>query len=419
MPALLDRLNRQMTEAQDRYRALETLIADEDRDPSEIERGEMDNLRSSMERLAPQILESVEMERRLNSSAAAVASLPAATPGAPRAPRTPTPPRSALENFRSFGDFARAIANGEMAGDERDAAYTTQLDYLIEHSRALVDITTADVPGLVPPVWLRTIADTISAAQPFVGAFSQIPLPDVGMTLTYPTITARPLVGKQAAEKTDVPSRKTTITPASANVSTYGGGEDISVQVLQRTDPSYLSLMLELYAEAMAIVTNTDAITAALAAITTAAVDLGTPATFAQALATAAAQVLTQSRIMPDTLVVAVDIWTAFAGATDADGRPLFPNAAPANPVGSTSLDSTNGNARGLSLVVDPMMPAGQGILGSRNAFTSLLGPVQTLSADNVSKLGRDYAVFRFAAFIARRPDAMVKLSYTAPAPLP
>ena len=419
MPALLDRLNGQMTAAQDRYRALETLIAEEDRDPSDIERGEMDSLRSTMERIAPQILETVEMERRLNTSAAAVASLPAATPGAPRAPRTPAPVRSPLENYRSFGDVARAVAMGEITGEERDALYTSQNDYLIEHSRALVDITTADVPGLVPPVWLRTIADTISAAQPFVTAFSQIPLPDVGMTLTYPTIVTRPLVGKQGAEKTEIPSRKTTITPSSANVSTYGGGEDISVQVLQRTDPSYLSLMLDLYAEAMAITVNTDAITAALAAITTAAVDLGASADFAAALAAAAAQVLTQSRIMPDTLVVAVDIWQAFASAVDGDGRPLFPNTAPVNPVGTTSLDSTTGSARGLSLVVDPMMPAGQGILGSRNAFTSLLGPVQTLSADNVAKLGRDYAVFRFAAFIARRPDAMVKLSYTAPAPLP
>ena len=52
------------------------------------------------------------------------------------------------------------------------------------------------------------------------------------------------------------------------------------------------------------------------------------------------------------------------------------------------------------------MMPVDTGIIANRAAYTSLLGPVQTLSADNVAKLGRDYAVFRFAAFMARRPDA-------------
>ena len=64
-----------------------------------------------------------------------------------------------------------------------------------------------------------------------------------------------------------------------------------------------------------------------------------------------------------------------------------------------------------MSFVVDPAMPANTGIIGARAAFTSLLGPVQTLSADNVAKLGRDYAIFRFAAFISRRPDAMAEVT--------
>jgi len=67
--------------------------------------------------------------------------------------------------------------------------------------------------------------------------------------------------------------------------------------------------------------------------------------------------------------------------------------------------------------VVDPGMPVDTGIIGNRSAFTSLLGAVQTLSADNVAKLGRDYAVFRFAAFITRRPDAAAVVSLTAPLP--
>lgn len=291
------------------------------------------------------------------------------------------------------------------------------LSYMVEHARALVDVTTADVPGIVPPIWIRTLADTISAAQPFVQAFSQLPLPDTGMTLTYPKLVTRPLVGKQTAEKTEVPSRKTTITSATANVVTYGGGEDVSVQVLQRTDPSYLGLMLELYAEAMAIVTNTDAINGALAAFG-ASIGIGTDAsTWNEALATVVADLLTASRIMPDTFVMGTDMWAAFAGASDPDGRPLFPNASPMNPLGRTSLDSTTGDVRGMTFVVDPMMPADTGIIGARAAFTSMLGPVQTLSADNVAKLGRDYAVFRFAAFIQRRPDAAAVVSLTAPLP--
>jgi HK97 family phage major capsid protein len=411
MPSVLDRLRTEYTTAQDRYRAVEALAADEDRDPTDAEQAELDQLAERLRGLQPRIVGQTELERTLAAGNEALAGLPSVpVPGRP-ARREAQAPRPA-ERYRSWGEYAQAVAMGDVSREDRAAIDTSTLDYLIEHARAFVDVTTADVPGIVPPVWIRTIADTISAAQPFVQAFSQLPLPDSGMTLTYPAIATRPLVGKQTAEKTEVPSRKTTITPHTANVATYGGGEDVSVQVLQRTDPSYLGLMLDLYAEAMALVVNTDAITAALAAITAPAVDLGADATgYNAALAQAAADVLTNSRLMPDTLVVSVDMWQAFAGASDPDGRPLFPNVAPSNPVGSSSLDSTTGNARGLTFVVDPMMPANTGVLGARAAFTSLLGAVQTLSADNVAKLGRDYAVFRFAAFITRRPDALVKLT--------
>jgi hypothetical protein len=114
---------------------------------------------------------------------------------------------------------------------------------------------------------------------------------------------------------------------------------------------------------------------------------------------------------MPDTLVVSVEMWAAFAGAEDTEGRPLFPNIGGANPVGASSIDSTAGNARGMTFVIDPNMAPNTGIMGARQGFTSMLGAVQTLSGDNVSKLGRDYAVFRFATFLVRRPDAMVKLT--------
>lgn len=415
MPAVLERLRTEYTTAQDRYRAIESLLEGEDRDPNETEQGELNSLTERMRSLQPRIAEASEMERMLNAGAEAFAGVPAASPSVQRGRGGDQRTRNPMEAFRSWGEYARAVANGEVTREDREQVETRALEFMVEHARALVDITTADVGGIVPPVWLRTIADTIDASQPFVTAFSQLPLPDVGMTLTYPSIATRPLVGKQNAEKTEVPSRKTSIIPNTVGVSTYGGGEDVSVQVLQRTDPSYLGLMLELYAEAMALVVDTDAINAALAAITAPAVDLGTPATFATQLAAAAVDVLNASRLMPDTLVVGTDVWGAFAGAVDADGRPLFPDVAPSNPVGRTDLSSTNGAARGLSLVVDPNMPDGTGVLGNRVAFTSLLGAVQTLSADNVAKLGRDYAVFRFAAFAIRRPDAMVKITYTAP----
>jgi hypothetical protein len=109
-----------------------------------------------------------------------------------------------------------------------------------------------------------------------------------------------------------------------------------------------------------------------------------------------------------------VDVWEWFAGLVDSSGRPLFPNVAPANPLGVTSLDSTTGEARGLSFVVDPNMAVAKAYLGWSRAHTSMLSGPQTLSADNPLLLGRDFAIFEFAAWAPRRPDAIVEYTLGA-----
>jgi hypothetical protein len=236
------------------------------------------------------------------------------------------------------------------------------------------------------------------------------------MSISFPSVTVRPDTGKQVAEKTDIPSRATNIAASSANVATYGGGEDIAVQVIQRTDPSYLAIVNELYAEELAIDMDTDAIATATAAVPVGNVvplSAAAPQDFNKQLA-AAARIIFGGRAVFDTMVVGLDVWAAFAGATDSEGRPLFPNASPMNPVGYTSLTSTVGNARGMTLVVDPNMDPATGIGGWSRAFTTLYSGVQTLRADNPSKLGVDYAVFEFAAFLVRRAAALVKLTLGA-----
>jgi len=66
---------------------------------------------------------------------------------------------------------------------------------------------------------------------------------------------------------------------------------------------------------------------------------------------------------------------------------------------------------RGLRIVVDPQMTPANGIIGNTVAFTTFVGGFQTMSIDNPTKLGRDFAIFEFAAFAQRRPDAAIKLT--------
>lgn len=416
---LLETLRGQFTETQESIRALTDEINGNDgATPTDEQAANLATLNDNLEGLLPRIEQAAHMAQRMHGAAELFGGVPGDLNTRLDAVRRTQPARE----WDSFGAYARALANDEV--DDVMRADMTRMSWARErqarealHGRAFVDVTTADVPGLLPPTWLTEIIDLIGAARPFVSAFSTRPLPDTGMAINYPTVTQRPQVGLQAAEKTDIASRKTTVASGVANVKTYGGGEDISVQVLQRTEPAYLGLVLELYAEEMAA-----AVDAAAIATATGVIPAGNKLTVSAAggndeITTAfvnAAALIFAANGVPNTVVLGMNAWKAIAGAVDSDGRPIYPNASPMNPAGSSALDTRTGDVRGLSFVVDPWLGTNLAIVGWDQAFTSLLGGVQTMSANNPSKLGTDYAVYEFAAFAARKPNALVQITFGA-----
>jgi hypothetical protein len=123
---------------------------------------------------------------------------------------------------------------------------------------------------------------------------------------------------------------------------------------------------------------------------------------------------LTSLGRFPEVVVVGVDLWEVLATAVGTDGRPLYPSLNPMNAHGTISLARNDGQVRDVTLAVDAMLEPGVGLMGTRDAFCSWIGPLGTLAADVPSKLGRDVAVYVEAAFGATDARGLVKL--TAPA---
>jgi HK97 family phage major capsid protein len=318
----------------------------------------------------------VEADRRDRHNAARSAR-PGPATRAGRAGRYPT-----------FGAYARACATGLLAADD---------PYRMLVAAALADQTTADISGIVPEQWMRDLIDLMSAVTPVVQAFSQRPLPDAGMVVTEPRVDQGPDVGVQAVEKTDIASRKVLISPVPFPVLTYAGGQDISIQALLRSDPSYLDELMRLYAREMAIQIDIAAGAALIADTPPANTTPVTAATLNDAFVDAAAAVLGRIWALPTVTILGVNLWKVMGKAVGTDGRPLFPGLSPANPVGSFSLTDTSGNVRGLGYYVDPWIDADTGVVGVPDAFRTRLGTIGTLTSDVPQKLGRDVAVYRFA----------------------
>lgn len=407
MPMLLDRLRGEFNDLQNQIREIDADFAARDGEPTDAENDNYRALNDAMETLVPRIKTESERAQRM----VAGADLLTAVPGDMETRLDATRTRAIDTELRSFEDHARAVALGELDANTRRELAEATLAWETR-SRAFVDQTTPNVTGILPPTWLTDILEFVGTARPFVSAFNAAPLPAAGMTINYPRVTVRPQVGKQVTEKTDIPSRATTIVPLASQIQTWGGGEDVSLQVLQRSDPGYLGIVLELYAEEMATATDVYAITETLAVVPAGNHTLMDPADpkSVQAALTAAAKAIFGARGVPNTAVLGLDVWAAIANSVDLAGRPLFPDSSPSNPMGSSSLTSTSGTARGLNWVVDPNMPPKQGVIGWDRAVTTFLGGVQTLSADVPSKLGRDFAVFEFGTVAVRRPDALAEV---------
>lgn len=274
-------------------------------------------------------------------------------------------------------------------------------------TRAWEDLVTTDNLGVVPEAFLPDLIGIINANRPFLGSTRRINTPAAGMTLNVPVITTRPTAGVQVNEKDPITSTPTSITSTGFDAVTIAGGGDISVQLLRRSDPSYLQLFLELMAEQLSKVAETEAITTLLAS----GVSVGTGTldpddlAIGEAWANAAAVGL-----LPDTIWLSSDAMVKFIDAKAAGtNAPLYSNLA----ANFTVAGGAGGTISGLRPVFVPALD-GSGsdvVVGPSRGFAWAEDGSFTLQVDVPSKAGRDVALVTIDWFMPLYPDAFTEWS--------
>lgn len=129
-----------------------------------------------------------------------------------------------------FRDLYRATTKGD----------TEARDRIAKHALEMRDLTTVatDGGGFVPPLYMGDLwAEKANPDRPFANALGALPLPDKGMTITIPRVTTSPAAAVQATENTALNETELVEATLSVPVRTIGGIEDVSVQLLDRSDP--------------------------------------------------------------------------------------------------------------------------------------------------------------------------------------
>jgi HK97 family phage major capsid protein len=294
------------------------------------------------------------------------------------------------------GEYAKAQFNAAQGNqDARDLV------------AALDAATTAENIGVVPPTYLRDLIGIIDNSMPFADSLEQGTLPASGMKFY------RPLIGTQAttavtAEAVEFDSTDTTITSKEISVVKIAGANKVSVELLDRSDPAFLDVLLRELAASWAQKADAYAFSIACGATGT-----SSGATLYAAIADGIADSYAVTRKVPNRFLADTGNFASLLAAVDGSQRPLFAAAAPQNAAGLMTQGSTNGTIAGLGLVVDPNIDTGTGVEGiiySSDAATMYKSSAYQLRTNVVSTGEVEIGIYGYVATCAKYPTAFRSL---------
>jgi len=304
-----------------------------------------------------------------------------------------------LAAYRSFGEYSKAVLAGDV------------------DTRALADQTTDNNPGVMPPVWLLQVKGIIDLGRP---AISSVGGPEsagtFGMEINWPyfdgDLTA--IVEAQATEKGEVNSVEINLEKGDATLATYAAGSDISYQLLQRSSPSYLDAHNRIMAASYSTVTDrkftNDLWTGSN---NTNIYDLSADTTgtaFREAVFTASMEVEDATGAPASVVLVSTALFSKIGSFTT-----FFPAPYSVQNVSGVATASTlDVNVSGLRVVrakwLDTDADRHAIVLNGEAARWVEDGP-RLATAENVSKLGRDIAIYGYGATAVYLPAGVVRLA--------
>ena len=214
------------------------------------------------------------------------------------------------------------------------------------------DNTTSTAPGMVPTPQSRTVINALANAdRGMIDALSREALSATGMTFELPKVTAVPTVAN-IAENGVVTESSLSATYISVPVQSFKGRAISTIELIDRSDPSYLTALLQNLEFAYAKVTDEFATGTIFGAGQQTGVNPNTNVGFLAYTSQAVGAVYSASLGFARNLVVSPGQWTNIMGYND-NGAPLYNAAQPSNAAGNVRGDSLRGVVSpGLNLFV-------------------------------------------------------------------
>jgi hypothetical protein len=302
-----------------------------------------------------------------------------------------------LAQFRTFGEYSKAVLAGEI------------------ESRALADQITDNNPGVMPPTFLQDVKGIIDLGRRVITAMGTESAPAAGMEINWPFYSGdlNEIVQDQENEKTEVNSVRIDLEKGTATLATYSAGSDISYQLLQRSSPSYLDAHNRIMLASYSAVTDrqfTDDLWNQgtsnqqydYAADTTGAA-------FREAIFEASVTVEDATGAPASAVFVSTEVFKSIGGWSTFQPEPYTVQ----NVSGVATASTLRVNVSGLPVIRAKWLDEGNGFnaIVSNGAAAKWIedGP-RLATAENVGKLGRDIAIYGYATSGVYLPAGVVRV---------
>jgi HK97 family phage major capsid protein len=207
-------------------------------------------------------------------------------------------------------------------------------------------------PAFKPTQYSTTVVDTLIGSRPAIDAIGSRALPNAGMTIAHPKITTS---GTVASTAEGVAPSETGIVSSYVNlsVSKYAGLQRASVELLERSDPSFINAMLDNMTRAYNKATDAAVIAALTSGGTQGATCAATSDGIISYVSTEAPAAYLATGELATAYIAGTSQWSLLLGAKDSGGRPIYNAANPQNAGGASAPTSLRGNVLGLDLYID------------------------------------------------------------------
>lgn len=337
-----------------------------------------------------------------------------------------TPSGPSVPQFRSMGEFVKAIADGDESAAEFHRQYTTG-----ELQRAYTGGTTGD--AALTDTFVGNFIKLVGQRRRIINKFTTGTLPAKGMNVDYvQLLDDGTVVAKQAGEGEPLPFGKVTLKRDSAPVETYGGYGDLSLQLVKRSDTPVIDTTLEAFGLRYAKVTNAavatevnQVITDRLAAFndtgdpdTTAAVTLAatrTPDEWLDLIVDAAMN-REDSGFAIEGLMVSVDIFKELIRLKDGDHRLMTVYGQGTNTVGRLDLSAVSGDLANVTVDLLPGVTGDRAVFYDPVAIKTLESPgaPARLQDENIINLTKQFSVHGDMAILTPFPEAILPVNFAA-----